>query len=220
MSFVARRRPRAPYVPIAQWQDTRGYVLSDRIWHLNETTSARIDALLEEGIAQGRAAVGIARDLEGFLRPARRQVRTLTPYGTDGSYDARRLTRSEITRASSVASQQARLANPYVVRAFYHLSASHKADPGDPCERWAAQSDAQGGWPPGEEPLPMIDTHPHCLCYTTGATGNVEAATARIRADYEEARRAGGTQRARLTPLATELFIAWLMGRVSSDVFR
>jgi len=59
---------------VLTWADTRGYVLSDRIWSTGEATAARIDAIVRDGIMQGRAAVDIARDLEYFLRPTRRTV--------------------------------------------------------------------------------------------------------------------------------------------------
>lgn len=198
------------YEPIATWRDRRGYTLSDRIWQGGAATQARIDAIVADGMAQGRAATAIARDLEGFLRPSRRTIRTKTPYGSDGSFDARRLARSEITRASSLAGRGARLANRFIVRTYYHLSASHKADPGDICEEYAAQSDAQGGWEPGEEPLPGIDTHPQCICCNTDEVGDPEPVIQTYRADLE-------TGQAEITPLATEMFIAWLLGRITLD---
>lgn len=210
MSFIGnfvRPRHARYYEPIATWQDRRGYTLSDRIWHLSETTEERIDAVLANGMAQGRSAVAMARDLEGFLRPSRRGVTTRTPYGSSGSYDARRLARSEITRASSLAGRQARLANRFVVRTFYHLSASHKADPGDICEAYAEQSEQQGGWEPGEEPLPAVDTHPQCICYNTDEVGDLFASIEAYRVDIVN-------EQAPITPLAAGPFIAWVLGRL------
>lgn len=216
MSFMdgfVRPRHARYYEPLATWQDRRGFVLSDRVWHVSEITSARMDAIVSEGMAQGRAAVAIGRDLEPFLLPSRQGVRTRTPYGSSGSFDARRLARSEITRASSLAGRQARLANRFIIRVFFHLSASHKADPGDICEEYAAQSEAQGGWEPGEEPLPAVDTHPLCICYNTDEAGDPEAVILTYRVEID----AGQTP---FTPLAADLFTAWLLGRLTQNVTR
>lgn len=203
--------------PLYLWQDRRGYRLSDRIWQTGEATRARIDALLEEGIARGRSATQIADDLESFLRPERTFVRTRTPYGTDGSFDARRLARSEITRAHSEAARAAGIANPFTNRAFYHLSLSHKPDPGDPCERFARESEEQGGFPPESVPVPMLDTHPHCLCYITHSSEGREALLTQLSDTMERSIRAD-RHTFRLTPLATRAFIAWLLwGQIRND---
>lgn len=155
--------PLAVHQPVTMWLDSRGYALSDRIWNTSEVTLARIDGLLADGIAQGRAAVDMARDLRQFLLPSRRGITTRTPYGTNGSFDARRLARSEITRAHSVASYASGVSNRFVVRARYHLSASH--DPKNcngTCDEHYSRDQANGGFPPDEVPLPMLDTHPQC----------------------------------------------------------
>lgn|GEM_PF-3036447 len=201
--------------PVLTWPDTRGYALSDRIWQVSESTLARIDALLDEGIAQGRAAVRIAKDLEQFLRPERRGVVTRTPYGSLGSFDARRLARSEITRAASVANYVCGLTSPFVVRARYHLSGSHSADNCDgSCDRHYAEDQAQGGFEPGEVPLPMLDTHPQCMCYITHETADRAAVVARLR-EFMRQDLAGTARRgAPPTPILVDLFVGALIGRV------
>lgn len=165
MTITARPRPGTRFLPLAEWLDERGYVLSDRIWAVSEATMARIDALLADGIARGRSAVDIAKDLEQFLRPERRRVLTRTPYGTLGSYDARRLARSEITRANSVSFLAASARNPFVTRIHHRLSARH--DPSrcnGSCDALAAEDRRRGGWPVDEAPILVDQTHPHCLC--------------------------------------------------------
>lgn len=113
---------------------------------------------------------------------------TTAPYGTTASYNAMRLARSEITRAHSIAAHAAAMQNPFVNREYYHLSPAHNSDPGDPCELFAADSAANDGYPKGQCPLPMVDTHPHCMCYTTsGVIPMSEAITQiRARAGFEE----------------------------------
>jgi len=197
-------------VHAGRYHVTRGYVLSDRIWAVSESTIARMDALLADGIAQGRAAVDIAKDLERFLLPSRRGVLTRYPYGTNGSFDARRLARSEITRAAGVSSYVAGVTNPYVVRARYHLSASHSPDRCDgSCDEHYAEDQANDGFAPDEVPVPMGDTHPQCMCYITHETADVEQVTAQLREQMT-----GGlvVTDPPVTPLAEELLIAALMG--------
>lgn len=157
----------SPPEPILTWEDVRGYNLSDRIWNIGEVTAGQIDLLLQESIAQGTASLTLAKRLEQFLLPGRTLPRTNRPYGTDASFNAMRLARSEITRSFSISTKLAGMLNPFVTRAYYHLSAVHASDPGDSCEAFAEESDANDGFPPDETPMPMVDTHPHCMCYLT-----------------------------------------------------
>lgn len=219
MTF-APPRPRAAFTPLSQWPDQREYVLSDRIWQTGEATRARIDALLSDGIAQGRPAVDIAADLEQFLQPNRRGVRTRTPYGTDGSFDARRLARSETTAAHALAGQQARLHNPAITRSHFRLSAVHKGDPGDSCERWAALDEEQGGFAPEDCPLPVLDTHPQCICHNWDETGDINDLIDQLRVDLYVERGIEeldllAERRARRAPwtVLAGSFANWLLGR-------
>jgi hypothetical protein len=166
-----------PPEPILRWKDVRGYALSDRIWNISEMTAKQIDALLAEGINTGMGSLPLSRRLERFLLPGRELPRTTRPYGTDASFNAMRLARSEITRAHSIAVDTAARLNRFVTRMYYKLSAVHKPDSGDPCEKHAAESLANDGFPVGQCPLPMVDTHPHCICYVT--QGTVSASEAR-----------------------------------------
>ncbi len=200
---------------VLDWADVRGYTLSDRIWAVSESTIARIDALIGEGIAQGRGAVEIAEDLERFLLPGRRGVRTWRPYpppyGTDGSFDARRLARSEITRAHSVASYVGGLTNPFVTRARYHLSGAHRPDRCDgSCDEHYARDQSEGGFVPDEVPIPMVDTHPQCMCYITYETVRAGEAAESIRAEMEARMQAG--EDAPATAINTDWLAAAILG--------
>jgi hypothetical protein len=115
----------AAYDPPHLWVDPNGYQLSDRIWRTAGVTRRKVDAFLEDGIAQGRGALSLSRDLERFLLPNRQLRRTKTPYGTDASYDAMRLARTEISRAASQAHEVAARANPFVEKLRWKLSPQH-----------------------------------------------------------------------------------------------
>ena len=117
--------PLAGYDPPHLWVDPNGYQLSDRIWSTAGVTRRKVDAFLEDGIAQGRGALSLSKDLEQFLHPGRQLKRTKTPYGTDASYDAMRLARTEISRAASQAHEIAARANPFVEKLRWKLSPQH-----------------------------------------------------------------------------------------------
>lgn len=149
--------PLARYEHSHRWLDSRGYVLSDRIWQAGERTRRNIDTLLATGVQNGQSAVEIANLLERYVLPNRAPIRTRTPYGRDGSFDARRLARSEITLAHSRASLVSAGMNPFVQSMNYNLSISHPRY--DICDPIAA------GSPYAIEtcPTPVLDTHPHCV---------------------------------------------------------
>ncbi len=117
--------PLAEYDPPHLWVDPNGYRLSDRVWRTAGETRRKVDAMVDEGIRQGRGALALSRDLEEYLHPGRQIVRTKAPYGTDASYDAMRLARTEITRAASKAHEAAALDNPFVTGLKWKLSPQH-----------------------------------------------------------------------------------------------
>jgi hypothetical protein len=117
--------PLADYDQPHLWVDPNGYRLSDRIWRTAGVTRRKVDAMVEDGIARGRGSLKLSRDLERFLHPGRQLKRTKTPYGTDASYDAMRLARTEITRAASKAHEAAAQANPFVTGLRWKLSPQH-----------------------------------------------------------------------------------------------
>jgi hypothetical protein len=157
-----------PPEPVLTWIDSRGYNLSDRIWNVSELTASQIDLFLQEGIAQGVSSLTLAKTLEQFLLPGRALPRTDRPYGTDASFNALRLARSEITRAFSVATKTAGMLNPFVDRAYWNLSGSHPEI--DECDGFAEESDANNGYAPEDVPVPGDDSHPQCLCFLTHST--------------------------------------------------
>lgn len=146
------------YTSPMAWIDPAGRTLSDRIWRTGGVTRRKLDALLDDMIAEGRGSQEIAREVEQFLQPGRNTIRTRKPYGRDASFDAMRLARTEIsTNAHNAATAGAQL-NPFVQEATWNLSGSHPEF--DICDRLAADSP----YPVNE--IPAIP-HPQCLCYIT-----------------------------------------------------
>lgn len=180
------REQRGVYDPFHQWVDPNGYRLSDRIWRTSIEVRSRIDRLLDYHIARGTSAVDIAELLEPFLTPQALRQRTVRPYGTEGSYAARRLARTEITAAAGRATVNAAAANPFVERLQWRTSGSH---PGfDICDQ-----NARGG-PNGDgiyaiAETPPYPSHPNCLCsllpVPTGSTADLVQS---LRADIDAAR--------------------------------
>jgi hypothetical protein len=148
------------------WIDPNGYSLSDRVWETSVRTRTALDRLLLEGINNGTSPDKLARRVEQFLLPSRAAIRTKKPYGSDGSFDAMRLARSEITRAHSAATLISSKANPFVDGMDWKLSARHPR--ADICDSIA--SIGMGGerlrvpYPLDEAPTPVESSHPQCIC--------------------------------------------------------
>lgn len=141
-----------------------GYRLSDRIWRADAKTRNMIDKLLEYEIRNGTSAVDIAKKLEEFLEPERVAVKTRTPYGRWGSYDARRLARTEITAAAGRAVTASSAVNPFVDGIQWDLSPDREQD--WPCN-CRDNAEAELGLGPGVYPkgkVPRYPDHPHCMC--------------------------------------------------------
>jgi hypothetical protein len=200
--LVWQPRPFARYDPAHTWVDPRGYQLSDRIWQTTITLRRRIDLLIDEGIREGRSAVDIARDLEVFLQPGRRLLRTDRPYGQDGSADALRLARTEITRAHAQADLMAAQLNPFVEQFDWVLSGSHPR--ADICDELAAGSPYDKG-----DDAQIPPAHPHCLCYLRWHT--VEDAQAVIDELKAEAARQRSLLLELVGPLLVEEFTRLLL---------
>jgi hypothetical protein len=149
------------YDPFHLWVDPSGYRLSDRIWRDSIQIRSRIDALLDYHINRGTSAVQIARLLEEFLTPAGARRRTRTPYGTEGSYAARRLARTEITAAAGRATMNASIANPFVDAMRWALSAANRCC--DRCRDYAAGGANGDGVYPLDQ-VPEYPAHPHEMC--------------------------------------------------------
>jgi len=155
----------AEYEKAHTWVDPRGYRLSDRIWRVDQRTRDKLDALLIDAIAEGRGATYIARLVEQYLIPGRAKVRTNKPYGTDGSFDAMRLGRTEIAHAANEAAYIAAYQNPYVGAIEIMRSANGDATcPICPQHATIGMSGERlrPAYPIDSANIPPF--HPHCMC--------------------------------------------------------
>jgi hypothetical protein len=180
---IFRPNPLAKYEPAHTWVDPNGYRLSDRIWNTAGNTRTRLDAFLEDRIRNGQGALQMSRELETFLVPGR-ALRTSKPYGTDASFDAMRLSRTEIARAHAAAAEISAAMNPFVQGLRVVLSGSHRKR--DICDDAAAS----GPWPKDEIPFRYrLPLHPACLChYAYEMVENPQAALDAMREDIRRAR--------------------------------
>lgn len=174
--------PLAQYDPMHTWVDPNGYVLSQRIWRAGEATRSKIDRLLTDFIQQGTGSLEMSRVLEQFLLPGRELLRTRKPYGTDASYDAMRLARTEIAHAANQAAAIAAYTNPYVET--IDVARSRWGDPTCPICPQHATIGINGerlrpAYPKSSFRIPPF--HPHCLCRIQSNVGDFDQVNQRLR---------------------------------------
>src|SRR4051794_13005126 len=104
------------------WTDDNGRRFSDRIWLAKQSDRQQIDAILRGAVASGDDPLQAAKRLEDYLTPAGQQATTRTPRSGMGNYAARRLARTEMTRAFGQATLQAAELNPMVEGIKWSLS--------------------------------------------------------------------------------------------------
>lgn len=201
--------PLAEYEPPHTWVDPNGYVLSQRIWNNSQETRRKLDAFLYDQIREGRGAREIARNAEQFLLPGRARIRTRKPYGSDASYDAMRLARTEISHAHNNAAWVSATLNPYVSQIRMMRSAS-----GDPkCPKCPTYAGEVGGAGIAYSVYSAVIApyHPNCMCYSVPeVTDSPQAVTERLRAGLIDAE--NQYLKPFLTPVQTQAFIDMLMG--------
>ena len=213
------QNPLAGYEAPHTWIDPKGYRLSDRIWQTSIETRRKIDALIADGIRNGRSAIDMSKDLEAFLLPNRAGLKTDKPYGTKASFDAMRLGRSEIARAHSYASLAAGRANPFVDGWEWAESLQHPKF--DVCDKLATiDSTGKRVRDPypinGNCPVVVQDSHPQCICVNyTSVSQKPADVIAQLREQMEQG------EPAPLTPIDTFDFVKLLIGSyLTSIIFR
>ena len=205
--------PNRQWVRPDKWIDNRGYTLSQRIWEAGQRTRAKLDALTLDAIRSGMGALELSRQIEQFVIPGRAAIRTQKPYGTDASFDAMRLARTEIGRVHGQASWLAGYMNPYVETMTWALSPQHPKI--DICD------DLAGASPYRLEtcPIPVSDSHPQCLCHLRANVGDSPAAVTRqLREAMEESRRVNLLPN--MTPTAADTFTRLLLGEAIWSILR
>jgi hypothetical protein len=167
------------------WVDPNGYRLSDRIWQQRRKVRAKIDQELRRAIAEGQDAATLATALEQYLTPSARPILGVAGdlLSGGGSYPARRLARTEISRAHAAATEWAAARNPFAVGTKWNLSAAHPAP--DECDVHAGSDNGLGPgvYRPGD--FPTMPAHPNCLCYaSTEVEKDTRAVIAALRETY------------------------------------
>lgn len=163
-----RQRRAAEFDDTRTWIDPNGQTLSDRVWQARTAVREQIDRVLVHAVATGQDALETANILEQYLAPGERNaVRTLWPGRAGmGSYPARRLARTEVTRAHGQAILFAAVRNPFVRGVRWTLSKRHPEP--DECDEHA-ERDAHGLGPGVYPPrkVPRYPSHPQDLCFLT-----------------------------------------------------
>lgn len=208
--------PLAFYEPAHTWVDPRGYVLSQRIWQNAARTRQNLDDLMTDLIRQGVGSQQIARRVEQYLLPGRAKIRTNKPYGSDASFDAMRLARTEISRAHNQASWVAAYLNPYVDQ--IRVMRSPNGDPLCPiCLEHAGPVGGEGiVYEMGSRTIPPF--HPHCMCRVDAeVTRSPDEVTGELRDMLRDAERELIPM---VTPVQRDVFIEMLLGEVVAQFMR
>jgi len=181
------------------WVREGGYRLSDSVWRARAQTRTQIDAVLRQAIADGADALEVARILEDHLNPALSPVRNVRgrivrnqPRGVVtrapgragmGSFAARRLARTEITRAHGAATMWAAERTPFAVGVKWSTSGRHPK--ADECDAKAERDTGLGAGVYAVKDVPRYPSHPQCLCVLSTATvDDVDAVVAGLRDKY------------------------------------
>jgi hypothetical protein len=170
------------YDPMHLWVDPEGYQLSDRIWQADQRTRKAIDALTSRAIQDGIGHLKLSRMLERFLVPERAAVRTKYRGSTDASFDAMRLARTEIARASNHAAYASAYLNPMVTG--IDVARSGNGDPNCPICPKHATIDISGQRvkePYHIEKAIIPPFHPQDMCNTQMVTGDTKEIVALLR---------------------------------------
>lgn len=162
-----------------------GFKLSQRIWRLDQESLDRIRQTVYQGVAEGKSAWQVAKELEGVLgagaecpRWTRTRLYKLTKAdiasgdrtglysgeacaGQGVAYNALRLARNEIQIAHHMATDMIMARVPWIEKEQVMLSPAHPEE--DICDDVIGRGErGEGIYPKGSIQLPL---HPQCLCY-------------------------------------------------------
>ncbi len=196
------------YITPYTWVDGKGLVLSDRIWNVSIEARRSVETVISRGIREGWGAQKIASELERYLIPDA-NASTRLPYGTNASYPAMRLARTEIARAMNEASLVSFRLNPYYSR--IDVVRSGRGDPNCAiCARHASINISGARVRPSYDPdtVPGVPLHPHCKCvYVPDHESALSAEQIRARLEQSEPF---------INPASGQSFIRVLLGQVLS----
>jgi hypothetical protein len=154
-------------------------IFSDRIWDIRRYTQNVIAETLTKGVAEGKSAYQLSRELEAFLAMTEDEAAAFnrvwaeahTPEWKEAwktrsrlKYNAERLARTEINNAYREGAVQSARRTPWVKGLKWNLSGSHPKP--DICDEWATQDiDGLGPGVYKWENVPL--DHPNGLCHLT-----------------------------------------------------
>lgn len=148
-----------------------GLKISDRVWRTTEIARNSIQRILEDAVARGQDARRTAREIQQYLQPGiwkahKLETRKRLGIGTDVSYQAMRLARTEMNNAFHEGMITANQHNPGYRGIYWRLSTQHVVP--DICTNMAADVSygEPGFYPKGKEP---VRPHPQCLCVAVGS---------------------------------------------------
>jgi len=189
------------------WVDPNGRRLSDRVWLARKETRRHVDDTLRRAIAEGTDALKVADSLEVYLRPELRPLRnaagelvpgqakrivtqspnvrrvlgSLRPFA--GSFPARRLARTEITRAHGAATIWAAERNPFTRGVTWLLSGNHPEP--DVCDQHAGHDSGLGRGVYAPNAVPRYPNHPQDRCTLAPAVvEDADAVVDQLRRDF------------------------------------
>ena len=147
----------ATYEAPHTWVDPNGYTLSERIWNTDQASREKLHLYMQDAIRAGKSSAQIASEVTKFLKPGQYLPTTNKPYGTNLSYNAMRLGRTEISAAYHQTNMAAARANPFVQQ--YQPVRTRYASPCMVCDSKVEDGPYPITTDEGRPPF-----HPHCLC--------------------------------------------------------
>lgn len=131
--------------------------LSQRVWYNNQRSRTALNDTINSGLALGKTAAEIARDVKKFIQPD-------VPGGA--SYAAMRLGRSEVLNAYHQTAVRKYQETPWIEFVIWNLSGSHPRP--DECNEFA-DNVFRAGMPSGSWRVNEVPDkpHPNCLCFIT-----------------------------------------------------
>lgn len=179
---TAERQQRAANLDDTRtWVDPNGYRLSDRLWQGKEAVRTEINEVLRQALASGQDALEVADILEDYLNPQfvpkrdaefkflpNQKKSIVTDYpgrGGQGSFPARRLAITEITRAHGQATIWAAERTPFAKGVKWNLNPRHPKR--DNCNVHATADKGLGRGVHPVNDVPRYPDHPFDRCYLT-----------------------------------------------------
>lgn len=146
-----------------------GLKISDRVWRATETVRNSVQRILEDAVARGQDSRRTAKEIQQYLQPGiwkahKADVRKRLGIGTDVSYQAMRLARTEMNNAFHEGAIAANQHSPGYRGIYWRLSKSRVMPIPDICDDMAedVSHGEPGFYPKGKEP---VRPHPQCMCF-------------------------------------------------------